>query len=266
MSFETIRKGSLEYLISTIIPMPHCFTTRYGGVSEGHLGSLNLGRSRGDDPERVFENYRILGDAVGFDVDNLVFTRQVHGDVVVTVGKADCKANNCQDIPVEGRDGLVTGERDVALTVFSADCTTILLCDSVQEVVAAVHSGWRGTALGIVKRAVEKMQQEFSCRPEDICAAIGPCIGRCCFETHRDVPDAMLAALGVDALPAIDQISERPEKFFVDLKLLNEIWLRKAGVTQIDVCPDCTACQPERFWSHRRVGNQRGSMAAIITR
>lgn len=264
MSFQTIKHGNLEYLVSSLIQVPHCFSTRYGGVSEGYLSSLNLGMSRGDDPERVRENYRILGTAVGFDPCNLVFSRQVHGDTVAVAGKED-REGLFREMPDEGRDGLVTAEENVVLAVFSADCTTILLHDPVKRVVAAVHSGWRGTSMGIALRAVERMKDEFGCDPTEICAAIGPCIGRCCFETHREVPDAMLATLGVDALPAIEQIPARPEKYFVDLKLLNGIWLRRGGVRKIDVCPECTACQPERFWSHRRTGGERGSLAAIIT-
>ena len=105
------------------------------------------------------------------------------------------------------------------------------------------------------------MIRAFGCSPGDILAAIGPGIGACCFETHRDVPDAMVSALGPAALSAITPCGE---KYQVDLKQLNAIWLRQAGVRQIDICPLCTACQPERFWSHRRVGNERGSLAAII--
>ena len=80
-------------------------------------------------------------------------------------------------------------------------------------------------------------------------------------EEYRSTEDAMRAALGSEAGQAI-----RPAgaKFYVDLKRLNAIWLRRAGVTCIDVSADCTACQPQRFWSHRRVGNARGSLAAII--
>ena len=124
-----------------------------------------------------------------------------------------------------------------------------------------IHAGWRGTAAGIAAKAAEKMVRELGCRPENIRAAVGPCIGPCCFETDADVPEAMLAALGAEAEACI-----RPagEKFYVDLKELNAIWLRRAGVTQIDVSAECTCCRPERFWSHRRVGGHRGSLAAII--
>ena len=85
----------------------------------------------------------------------------------------------------------------------------------------------------------------------------------CCFETHADVPDAVRAVLGAEAeafiIPAGD-------KFRVDLKGVNEALLRRAGVDRVDMSCDCTACAPNRFWSHRRVGNDRGSLAAIIVR
>lgn len=264
MSFQLVRKGELAYWVSTEITVPHCFTTRLGGVSEGYLSSMNLGIGRGDKPENVRENYRILGEAVGFTPDQVVFSCQVHEDTVERVGQKDRFRVMLEQPHWLPRDGLVTNETETALTVFSADCTTVLLHDPVKKAVAAVHSGWRGTAKGIVLRAVEAMQREFGSDPADLRAAIGPCISRCCFETHREVPDAMLAALGVDALPAVEAIPQREGKYLVDLKMINEIWLRKGGVDIIDVCPDCTACDTNRYWSHRRTGGERGSLAAII--
>ncbi len=261
MSFYVNRAGTLEYLTSDLLQgTAHCFSTRFGGVSEGALASLNLGVHRGDRPANVLENYRILGRAVGFEPKQTVFTRQIHSDIVERVGRAQCGRGLI--VPVEaGCDGLVTDEPGVALTVFSADCTPVLLYDPVKRVVGAVHAGWRGTAAGIAAKAAEKMQREFGCDPKNIRAAIGPCIAQCCFETDADVPAAMLNALGAEAEAAI-----RPagEKYYVNLKECNAIWLRRAGVRQIDASADCTACQPERFWSHRRVGNRRGSLAAVI--
>lgn len=261
MSFRVHREGELEYLTSDVLDgAAHCFSTRFGGVSEGALASLNLGTHRGDRPENVLENYARLGRAVGFAPEETVFTKQVHSAIVERVGRADC-GRGLQREAEHGVDGLVTNEPGVALTIFSADCTPVLLFDPVARAIGAAHAGWRGTAAGIAARAVEAMQREFGCRPENIRAAVGPCIGPCCFETDADVPDAMRAALGSEAGQAI-----RPAgaKFYVDLKRLNAIWLRRAGVTCIDVSADCTACQPQRFWSHRRVGNARGSLAAII--
>lgn len=250
-----------EYLTSTAITVPHCFSTRHGGVSTGHLSSLNLGIHRGDVRENVEKNYELLGAAVGFDPETLVFTHQTHTDIVARVGKEHCGDGLKREVIVE-RDGLVTNEAGVTLIVFSADCTPILLHDPVHRAIGAVHSGWRGTAAGIVKKAVEKMTAEYGTDPKDVQAAIGPCIGKCCFETHGEVPEAMLVALGEDAACAITD--HHNGKFHVDLKELNRLWLQKAGVQTVDISADCTACQPDRFWSHRIVGNARGSLAAII--
>lgn len=261
MSFYVNKKNELEYLTSSALEgAVHCFSTRFGGVSEGALASLNLGVHRGDRPANVWENYRRLGAAVGFNAKNTVFTKQVHSDIVQRVGRQDCGRGLVYPVE-EARDGLVTDEPGVALTIFSADCTPVLLFDPVARAIGAAHAGWRGTAAGIAARTVEAMCREFGCRPENLRAAIGPCISQCCFETDSDVPEAMLAALGAEAQSAI-----RPagEKYYVDLKQLNALWLRRAGVTEIDISCDCTACQPQRFWSHRRVGNQRGSLATVI--
>ena len=260
MPFYTKTQGSLEYLGSQALTAPHAFTTRRGGCSTGYLESLNLGTNRGDSPENVLRNYEILGSALGFSPADTVFTRQTHSAIVARVGRADRGQGLFAPVPGE-RDGLITNEPGVVLTVFSADCTPVLLHDPVHRAVGAVHAGWRGTAGGIAAKAVEAMTSAFGTRPEDIQAAIGPCIGPCCFETGEDVPAAMVKALGEEALPAI---AGNGPKYHVNLKQLNEIWLRRAGVVTLEICPDCTACQNRRFWSHRVVGDHRGSLAAVI--
>ena len=251
-----------EYLTSSVLSSPHAFTTRYGGVSVGTLASLNLGTHRGDDPAAVRQNYEILGRAVGFNPASLVFTRQTHSDTVAVVGQSQRGEGLSREV-IDERDGIITNEPGVTLAAFSADCTPILLHDPVHHAIGAVHSGWRGTAAGIVQKAVERMTAAYGTDPADLEAAIGPCIGRCCFETDSDVPDAMIASLGEAACAAVTD--DGNGKFHVDLKALNRLWLHRAGVKIIDVSEDCTACQPDRFWSHRRVGQARGSMAAVIT-
>lgn len=261
MSFETIKREQIEYLRADGLPAVHAFSTRYGGVSAGPLSSLNLGFGRGDDPSNVEENWRRFGAAVGFTAENLILTHQVHGDEVRIVNEND-RGQGYITRPAPECDALVTNVPGLALGVFTADCVPILLCDEKKGVVGAVHSGWRGTALGIVKKAVETMESVFNCVPADIHAATGPCIDRCCFETRSDVPDAMRAALGDDAEGAIDDCGGG--FYHVDLKELNLRWLHQAGVQAVQTCPFCTACEPQRFWSHRRVGAERGSLASVI--
>ena len=260
MPFFNHQQGALSYLTAEGIAAPHCFSTRLGGVSQGALASLNLGTHRGDLPRNVLENYRILGRALNFDIQNTVFAKQVHGDAVRVVGRE--QAGEGLFFPVsQDCDGLVTDTPGLVLTVFTADCTPILFHDPVTGAVGACHAGWRGTARNIAGKTVETMVRQFGCRPEQLHCAIGPNIGPCCFETNADVPQAMEALLGAEAEPYLRRTGE---KFHVDLKGINALLLRKAGVVQIDVSTECTACAPERFWSHRVTGGNRGSMAALI--
>lgn len=250
----------MEYLTAEGIAVPHCFTTRLGGVSTGHLSSMNIGAHRGDAPENVEENLRILGTAVGFSLEDLVATKQTHSDIVRRVGRGDRGGYMVEGASAEC-DALITNESGVGLTVFTADCTPILLYDPVTGAVGAAHAGWRGTAKGIAARTVEAMAKEFGCQPQNICAAIGPNIGPCCFETDADVPDAMVHAFGDGAYAHIRQENG---KYYVNLKELNALCLRNAGVRHIEISPLCTACRQDLFWSHRRVGQMRGSQGAII--
>ena len=241
----------------------HGFSTRLGGVSQGMWASLNLGVSRGDDPDHVRATYRRFFAAIGADAGRFAMSSQVHGAAVRCVTTADLHADPYDKVGYEA-DGLMTDLPGVALVIYSADCIPILFYDPARRVVAAVHAGWRGTAAGIATAAVERMGEVYGCRPEDILAAIGPGIGPDCFETHEDVPNAMTAALSTAVLRHI-KIKENG-KFTVDLKAINAMRLEQAGLEpeHIAVSTLCTASHPELFWSHRKLGTNRGSMAAAI--
>lgn len=255
----TKKKGTLEYLTAEGICVPHCFTTRFGGVSTDHLAALNIGMHRGDSRENVEENFRILGEAVGFCVEELVLTRQVHSDIVRKVGRNDCQGIDHHNYPE--CDGLITNDPGVGLVIFTADCTPILLWDSVTGAVGAAHAGWRGTAADIAGKTIRAMVREFGCDPKNIRAGIGPNIGGCCFQTDGDVPQAMCNALGEVAK---EWIRQDGEKYYVNLKEINALFLRRAGVEQVEISTACTACAPERFWSHRVTRGNRGSQGAVI--
>lgn len=258
----TCCKDGVEYLASPGMETPHGFSTRVGGVSTGIFESLNLGHRRGDDPERVRENYRRFCAATGTDETSIVMTNQVHGNVVKVVTQADVKPDLLAPTPFEA-DGLATNVPGVTLCIFSADCIPILLFDPEKKAAAAVHAGWRGTAAAIAAVAVETMAREFGSAPVNVRAAIGPGIGPCCFETDGDVPAAMTAALGSLAEPFMTWTGE---KWRVDLKAINAAVLERAGVLRehIDVSRDCTCCQHDRFWSHRYTKGERGSQAAVM--
>ena len=239
MSFETNRSGALLWHTSTLFDagaVCHGFSTRPGGVSPAPWDSLNLGVGRGDTAENVQANVRLVTGA--------------------DAGKGLWRERDYQSV-----DAMICNTPNLPLVVFSADCGIILLHDPVHAAVGAVHAGWRGAAQGLVSIALRRMGEVFGTHPADVRAAIGAGIGPCCFETDGDVPQAMRAALGAAADPYIEQ---RGAKWHVDLKGINAHWLRADGVEQIDVCAHCTACRPDLYWSHRRMGNARGAQIAMI--
>ena len=193
-------------------------------------------------------------------MQKIVLSHQTHTDIVRKVPREAWGAVLlATELPE--CDALITNVPGTALTVFTADCTPILLWDSVTGAVGAVHAGWRGTAAAIAGKTVAAMVREYGTNPRDVRAAIGPNIGQCCFETDADVPLAMGAAFGSEVEPFLRQ---EKEKYYVNLKEINALVLRHAGVTHVEISTDCTVCQCHRFWSHRVTGGLRGSQGAII--
>ena len=265
MPFDTHEQNGLVWLTAPVLSgVRHAFSTRKGGVSVPPWDSLNLRTGCGDAPEALQENYRRFCAVVGADVKRVVLAKQVHETTVRVVTAADAGKGLWAQRDYTA-DALITNEKNLPLFVFSADCGILLLHDPVTGAVGGVHAGWRGCAGGIVEKAVTAMGAEYGAKPENILAAIGPCIGPCCFETDRDVSDAMREALGADAEP---YLTWQAPKYHVDLAGLNRQWLLRSGVLpeHIDVCGLCTACRPDLFWSHRKMGDARGVQAAIIVR
>ena len=266
MNFVTNERDGVVYLSAEGLDCSsavHGFSTRLGGVSRPPFDSLNLGFSRGDDPACVHENYRRFCAAVGVKKDRLVCSKQVHLDHVLRVTGADAGKGIDRERDYEA-DGLITDEPGLGLVIFSADCIPVLLHDPVGRAVGACHCGWRGTALGIAAKTVRRMAEEFGTDPANLRCAIGPGISRCCFETDSDVPAAMREALGEAAEPFLTD--HHNGKYHVDLKGINRHWLVSAGVRpeNIAVSNRCTACELDTFFSHRRTGQARGSLAAVI--
>ena len=249
--------------LSAVGGVRHAFTTRHGGVSPAPFDSLNFCESGGDTAENVRENYRLLGEAVGIDITRAVGNRQVHGDHIRFVRAGDAGTFLTDDRTADA-DGLLTDVPGIPLIAYSADCCTILLYDPTCRCVGALHAGWRGTALGIVLKALVAMMSAYGADPMTIRAAIGPAIGPCCFETHSDVPDAIRAELSESA----DRFITKAEngKYHVDLKQINRLWLLRGGLEprNVVVHPYCTMCRPDRYWSYRRLGLRRGGQLAVI--
>ena len=249
-------------LLRRFSDLRHGFSTRLGGVSPAPWDSLNLRPGQGDGEAALLENYRRFFAAVGAEESRTVLAHQVHETTVRLCDGSDAGKGLLRPRDYTA-DALITREVNLPLTVFSADCGTILLYDPVHRAIGAVHAGWRGCAAGIVEKTVRAMRDAFSSRPEELYAALGPCIGRCCFETDRDVPEAMRAALGAQAEP---YLTFDGRKYHVDLRGLNRQWLLRAGMLpeHTEDSGLCTACHPDLFWSHRKMGERRGVQAAVI--
>ena len=261
MAFIEHNENGLVYMSSTVIPARHAFTTRFGGVSKGHLSSLNLISGHGDEPENIRENFRRVAALLGAGPDDCAVTKQVHGSVVRPVDGRD--RHVClSTVPYEA-DGIATATKGLPLFCFTADCVPVLLCEKSGKAAAAVHCGWRSSAGDILGEALRQLKQ-LGAEPEELCAAIGPAIGRCCFETDDDVPEAITAWLGGD----VEGLFVRRDdgKTLVDLRAANARRLMQLGVPaeRIDVSEECTFCSHEKYWSHRYTRGMRGGQAACI--
>ena len=257
--------GKVSVVKAGNIACPHGFSTRLGGVSTGIYDSLNLGRldNIGDVPERVAENWRRFGSALGIDTGAFVHGKQAHGNTVL-IARPEY-AHGITEPSVLEADGYVTDIPGLPLAVFTADCAPVLMHDPVHGVVAAVHCGWKPTAKDILRAAVEAMGS-LGAWPEDIRAAIGPCIRKCCFQVGEEVVSAMDDMLDTGAAGLFDPDPEASGKYRLDLPGVIARRLAELGVgpEHIEDTGECTMCAPERYWSHRAMGMRRGSQANII--
>lgn len=208
-------------------------TTRLGGVSDPPYDDLNLGRSTADRPDAVTENRRRVLDALGFDPDRVATAGQVHGTrVAVAHGPGLYPETDC----------LVTRERDLALAVSGADCLPLIYCAG--DVVAAAHSGWRGTAAGMPGAALAAVLALAGAAATGVRVFLGPCIGPCCYQVGQDV---------ADRFPARAR-SQRDGGVYLDLPAAARLQLEHAGVPSDAIVdpPACTSCQAIWCYSHRR--------------
>jgi polyphenol oxidase len=213
-------------------------TARPGGVSAGPYESLNLGLSVGDDPAAVVENRRRLAAAIGADLGDFVFTRQVHGAGVRVVTAADAGTGALAlDESVPEGDVLVTADPSVVLAILTADCVPVVLLDSAAGVLACVHAGWRGTVARACAAAVDAMAG-LGAVPDRIIAGIGPAIAAGRYQVGAEVAEAARdafgpEAIGSDAVGGGDEAVVRPDgtgRWLFDLPAANRQVLRQAGL------------------------------------
>ena len=262
----------------------HGFSTRPGGASELNATRvLNLGFTDWDSRDCVLENRKKFFAAIGAKKMSVVTLRQIHSDIPQRVDAASARADEAPQ-----GDALFTREPSILLAVQTADCVPILLADTKRHAVAAIHAGWRGTLRRIAAKTLGRMQMEFGTRPEDVIAALGPGIGRCCYEVGSDVarefhaqfPNAREWCDGpFDALASgendpnwLPWLTMRPPghpppspRVNLDLIAANRAILVDAGVPprQISSSGFCTSCRTDLFFSYRRERSTGRLMGAI---
>jgi len=262
---------ALQYFTADNIHSPEIaavFATRNGGVSgkapgTEHLHSMNLQfNSECENHENVAENYRIIASSQGFRMENIFSLHQVHSDKIITVTEKNLSDNPFQFIAEA--DALITNIKGMLLSVRTADCVPILLHDSKNNAIGAVHAGWRGTFLQIGAKTVRHMAKQFGSNATDIYAAIGPAIGMCCYEVSNDFYSQFHIKYG-DEINKFFTVNHG-SKPYCNLSAMNKMFLINAGVPEknIELSELCTMCNPELFFSHRKSGKKRGTMAAFI--
>jgi YfiH family protein len=224
-------------------------STRWGGISIQPYSSLNLGAFTNDHKEAVQQNKEILYSDLGINGDQIASSFQCHGNEVLNVVEPGY---------YEGFDALITNKKDIFLQILVADCTPMLLFDPQNEVVAAIHAGWRGTVNNIVQKTLEKMKDVFNTNPSDCFAYVGTCISQPFFEVDED------AALYFDQEFYV--FDKEKNKYFIDLKGCNVRALSDAGLMKnhIAVSPFCTVKDNNLFFSHRHEKGTTGRFGVII--
>ena len=242
----------------------HGFSTKLGGVSVGGCATMNLSFTRGDDEKAVLENHRRFAKAVGYPVENVVLSNQVHETKILRVDEKDCGKGVVRESDIIGIDGLITNDKKVVLMTFFADCVPLYFVDPVHRTIGLSHSGWRGTVKRMGEKTVQALKDAYGTRPEDLICAIGPSICVDCYEVSADVADAFYAAF-----PGREKEILRDKgngKYQLDLWRANELILSDAGVRPEHIATTnlCTCCNDRYLFSHRASHGKRGNLGAFL--
>ena len=260
----------------------HAVFSRRGGVSVVPFDSLNLSMAVADERERVYANRRRAYGLFGRDTDTVVHAHLVHGASVARVTTAE------NGTWVHHVDGLITDQPGCVLTMSFADCSPILLYDPIHRAIGLGHAGWKGAVADLPGVLVRAMQAQFGSDPAELLAAVGPCIGPCCYEVGEIVIDAVRAAFtspdellklpptddGRQAL-GDDRIYDRPiasggqpsavgGRPHFDLPEANRRNLLNAGVRHVELAEHCTACRTDLFFSHRAEKGRTGRFGVVL--
>lgn len=209
------------------------------------------------DSKDIFENNRtLLAEILMIKPDQLVFPRQTHTNCVAEI----------TDIPkneIKETDALVTNQPGICLCVQTADCVPILLFDPKNNVIAAVHAGWRGTVKKIAETAVQKMVQKYGTSPGNIVAAIGPSISPDIYEVGNEVVEEVRKSI---PNAGILLHKNNSGKYHVNLWEANRQVLLENRLKEknIEILGECSFTNDSKYFSARKEGIETGRMVSGI--
>ena len=256
--FSLVKKKTVEYLQSTLLSdcdfLVNAFCTRRGGASQDEYKSLNMSFREGDEEFRVLQNWDRLATAFAIPMEQFLVVNQVHGDAIFVIKPHGSYFSSRDEL---NYDAIVTTRANLAICIKTADCVPVSVVDKVKKVIAVVHAGWRGSALGISAKVIELMQNQYRSQPQDILVAIGPSIGRCCYEIDQATADAFRKQNNHELFL---QQGKKKDKWMLDLVEANRRQILEAGVPEnnIEVSGFCTTCNQDMFFSHRGSGGITG--------
>lgn len=194
--------------------------------------------------------------ASAMKLDGIAFCKQVHGDTLYRVESAGLIGDG---------DGLVTDTPGLGVMCFSADCPLVLVADGTSSAVGVAHASWRSTVKQITSQLVDRLREEFGCRPENLVAGICPSAGPCCYQVGPEVVDGAVRELGLMAERFFRASGDR---FIFDLWAANREQLLSAGVRQenIHAAGVCTICHNDTYPSYRSEKDAAGRFVAVIGR
>jgi purine-nucleoside/S-methyl-5'-thioadenosine phosphorylase / adenosine deaminase len=224
------------------------FSTRRGGISEGPFASLNLGIRTDDDPARVVQNRMRLCAALDVDSDGATMAWQRHG---ASVRRAEPRGVVTPGTVYDHCDGLWSDAPGQGMLLLTADCLPIAIVrrDSDRPAAVILHVGWRGLLAGIAAAGTHALGGGR------LVAVIGPSIGPCCYEVGEEVAAPFREAFGSDVV----------QDGKLDLWTSAERALRAAGCERVERLDLCTACDGDRFFSHRRDEGRTGRQGILAS-
>lgn len=262
--FPVAKKKSVAYLHAPIFGacefLLHAFGTRVGGVSRDEYKSLNMSFREGDEEFRVLANWDKLATAFEIPMENFLVLNQVHGDGIFVI-KPHGEFFTSRD--QLNYDAIVTNRTNLAICIKTADCAPVFIVDPIKKVIAAVHAGWKGTALGITGKVARLMKTQYGSEPRDLLAAIGPSIGPCCYEVDEPAYNSFRTHKDISSF-----LSPGPKKnrWMLNLAQANRLQLLEAGLLpeSVETSGWCTKCHPDAFFSHRGSGGVTGRQVNFI--